>query len=128
MWPNRTENVGTSTTPPGILSDAKETDLNELAYTMLNQTTTTTTTSGGANPDEHSNSKANSTSNTVEEFPILDELDRLAKMSRFHSEGHMIKQDWLDRLTLKEIQNSIKREKQSVSNAKFFFMTIEFAQ
>ena len=49
-------------------------------------------------------------------------------MSRFHTEGHMIKQDWLDRLTLKEIQNSIKKEKQSSYNLKFFFMTIEFAQ
>ena len=40
----------------------------------------------------------------------------------------MIKQDWLDRLTLKEIQNAIKKEKQTPQNSKFFFMSIEFAQ
>lgn len=45
-------------------------------------------------------------------------------MSKFHYDGHMIKQDWLDRLTLKEIQNANKKEK---FNSKFFFMTIEFA-
>jgi hypothetical protein len=50
-------------------------------------------------------------------------------MAKYHSDGHMIKQDWLDRLTFKEIQNAIKKEKQSFSqNSKFFFMTIEFAQ
>lgn len=37
----------------------------------------------------------------------------------------MIKQDWLDRLTLKEIQNAAKKEKLS---SKFFFITIELAQ
>ena len=46
-------------------------------------------------------------------------------MSKYHYEGHMIKQDWLDRLTLKEIQNASKKEK---LNSKFFFMSIEFAQ
>lgn len=37
----------------------------------------------------------------------------------------MIKQDWLDKLTFNEIQNSIKKEK---LNSKFFYMTIELAQ
>ena len=30
-----------------------------------------------------------------------------------HANGHMIKQDWLDRLTLKEIQNATKKEKEN---------------
>lgn len=46
-------------------------------------------------------------------------------MSKYHYEGHMIKQDWLDRLTLTEIQNATKKEK---LNSKFLFMTLEFAQ
>ena len=46
-------------------------------------------------------------------------------MSKMHANGHMIKQDWLDRLTLKEIQNATKKEKE---NSKFFYMSIEFAQ
>lgn len=46
-------------------------------------------------------------------------------MSKYYSDGHMIKQDWLDKLTLKEIQNATKKEKQ---NSKFFFINIELAQ
>ena len=48
-------------------------------------------------------------------------------MSKYHSEGHMIKQDWLDPITFREIQNVIKREKQNSFNTKFFFISIEFA-
>ena len=46
-------------------------------------------------------------------------------MSKLHANGHMIKQDWLDRSTFKEIQNAIKNVK---TNSKFFYMTIELAQ
>ena len=46
-------------------------------------------------------------------------------MSKYHSNGQMIKQDWLDRLTLKEIQKNVKSEKET---SKFFYMSIEFAQ
>jgi hypothetical protein len=46
-------------------------------------------------------------------------------MSKYHSNGQMIKQDWLDRLTLKEIQKNIKSEKEA---SKFFYMSIELAQ
>ena len=56
-------------------------------------------------------------------------------MSKMHANGQMIKQDWLDRLTLKEIQNSIRKEKENANcnsntrnNLKFFYMSIEFAQ
>ena len=42
-----------------------------------------------------------------------------------HADGHMIKQEWLDRLTFKEIQNATKKEKES---SKLFYMSIEFAQ
>lgn len=46
-------------------------------------------------------------------------------MSRYHSNAQLIKQDWLDRLTLKEIQKNIKVEKDA---SKFFYLTIELAQ
>ena len=42
-------------------------------------------------------------------------------MSKLHANGHLIKQDWLDRLTLKEIQNATKKEKE---NSKFFYKLI----
>lgn len=110
MWPNKVADGNSKSTTPGILSDAKELELEEK---MLNQDMNTP------------NSVTSTTTNGSDEFPILDELDRLARMSKFHSDGHMIKQDWLDKLTLKEIQNATKREKQ---NSKFFYMNIEFAQ
>lgn len=116
LWPNKSADGCSKTTTPGVFSDLKESELEEAfngAY--------------GVNHLNNNNNNAN-TSNAVDEFPILDELDRLAKMSRYHADGHMIKQDWLDRLTFKEIQNAIKREKQSVANSKFFFMNVEFAQ
>ena len=46
-------------------------------------------------------------------------------MSKYHANGQMIKQDWLDRLTLKEIQKNVKSEKEA---SKFFYMSIELAQ
>lgn len=46
-------------------------------------------------------------------------------MSRYHTNGQIIKQDWLDRLTLKEIQKNTKTEKEA---SKFFFLTLELAQ
>jgi hypothetical protein len=46
-------------------------------------------------------------------------------MSKYHANGHAIKQDWLDKLTLKEIQNAVKKEK---TNSKFFYVSIELAQ
>ena len=46
-------------------------------------------------------------------------------MSKYHTNGQLIKQDWLDRLTLKEIQKAVKNEKES---SKFFYLTIDLAQ
>lgn len=112
MWPNRVaDGTSSRTTTPGILSDHKELELEEggVVTAAVAEAVTTTTTQ-------------------VDEFPILDELDRLAKMSKYHANGHMIKQDWLDRMTFKEIQNAIKKEKSSALNSKFFYMTIELAQ
>jgi hypothetical protein len=46
-------------------------------------------------------------------------------MSKYHTNGQLIKQDWLDRLTLKEIQKAAKNEKEAT---KFFYLTIDLAQ
>ena len=115
MWPNKMADGSNRTTTPGILSDNKELELEDGGGGGVVGTAET-----GIVPVS-----STSSSGAVDEFPILDELDRLAKMSKYHSNGHMIKQDWLDRMTFKEIQNAIKKEK---SNSKFFYMSIELAQ
>ena len=123
MWPNRVADGSTRTTTPGIVSDVKELELEEHNGVLLPASSEEQTQQSNNNTGSSLHHSASAP--VVDEFPILDELDRLAKMSKYHYDGHMIKQDWLDRLTLKEIQNATKKEK---FNSKFFFMAIEFAQ
>lgn len=124
MWPNRVADGSTRTTTPGIVSDVKELELEEHNGVLL-PASSEEQTGQQSNNNTGSSLHHSASAPVVDEFPILDELDRLAKMSKYHYDGHMIKQDWLDRLTLKEIQNATKKEK---FNSKFFFMAIEFAQ
>lgn len=92
-----------------MLSDQREVEIEELTTSSQNVDETTNLGQG----------------NCQEEFPMLDELDRLAKLSKYYSDGHMIKQEWLDKITLKKIEECISKEK---NNSKFFFLTIEMAQ
>jgi hypothetical protein len=69
MWPNKLADGNVKNTTPGILSDAKESELEE-AFNSFNA-------SNFLN-DETSN---NNSSVTNDEFPILDEIDRLAKVN-----------------------------------------------
>lgn len=124
MWPNRVADGSTRTTTPGIVSDVKELELEEHNGVLL-PASSEEQTGQQSNNNTGSSLHHSASAPVVDEFPILDELDRLAKMSKYQYDGHMIKQDWLDRLTLKEIQNATKKEK---FNSKFFFMAIEFAQ
>ena len=64
---------GTRTTTPGILSDLKESELDDV-YKNLN--------GANFNNDDHiiSNDFSSETPKAIDEFPILDELDRLAKV------------------------------------------------
>uniref|UniRef100_A0A3Q0SQN3 Phosphatidylinositol 3-kinase catalytic subunit type 3 n=1 Tax=Amphilophus citrinellus TaxID=61819 RepID=A0A3Q0SQN3_AMPCI len=50
-----------------------------------------------------------------------DQMGRLAKLTKAHRQGHMVKVDWLDRLTFREIEmiNEV-----SVSN--FMYLMVEF--
>jgi hypothetical protein len=77
MWPNKMADGCTRTTTPGIFSDVKESELED-AFGH---------TSNGSNfDDHHSNSSSSSASAAnkpaIDEFPILDELDRLAKVNK----------------------------------------------
>jgi hypothetical protein len=67
MWPNKVADGNWKTSTPGILSDLKETEIDE-SIGLNNRS------GGGLNVDEPSSS--------LEEFPILDELDRLAKVGQ----------------------------------------------
>jgi hypothetical protein len=95
MWPNKVADGSTKTSTPGIISDQIENDLEEGVYNGSNATTFTlgnddtknTASTTNANATSTSNNQtnptltSNSSSNTLDEFPILDELDRLAKVS-----------------------------------------------
>uniref|UniRef100_A0A8C3UNK7 Phosphatidylinositol 3-kinase catalytic subunit type 3 n=1 Tax=Catharus ustulatus TaxID=91951 RepID=A0A8C3UNK7_CATUS len=59
------------------------------------------------------------TSSTISE----DQMSRLAKLTKSHRQGHMVKVDWLDRLTFREIEMINEREKRS---SNFMYLMIEF--
>ncbi|KAK6179522.1 hypothetical protein SNE40_011856 [Patella caerulea] len=52
-----------------------------------------------------------------------DQMSRLSKLSKKHRDGHMVKVDWLDRLTFREIEMINEKEKR---NSNFMYLMIEF--
>ncbi|KAL8613416.1 hypothetical protein ACOMHN_057136 [Nucella lapillus] len=54
-----------------------------------------------------------------------DLMDRLSKMTKKHRNGHMIKCDWLDRLSFREIEMINERQKRE---SNFMYLMIEFPQ
>lgn len=76
MWPNKTADGNTKTNTPGLIAEFKE---NELEETTLNNKNVSNFESNLSNTNN--NFTNNSTNNATDEFPILDELDRLAKVS-----------------------------------------------
>ncbi|CAH3041450.1 unnamed protein product [Porites lobata] len=52
-----------------------------------------------------------------------DQMSRLAKLSKKHHKGRMLKVDWLDRLTFREIEMVNEKEKR---NSNFMFLMIKF--
>ncbi|MCJ8731329.1 hypothetical protein PDJAM_G00198470 [Pangasius djambal] len=59
------------------------------------------------------------TSSTLSE----DQMGRLAKLTKAHRQGHMVKVDWLDRLTFREIEMINESEKRS---SNFMYLMVEF--
>lgn len=120
MWPNKIADGNTKTSTPGILTDYKENELEESLQGV--------STAGKAISVQDNSTSGNGTNPTVpninDEFPMLDELDRLAKMSKFHTNGQLIKQDWLDKMALNVIQKTVENEKET---SKFFFLTVDLA-
>ncbi|KAJ8676950.1 hypothetical protein QAD02_012737 [Eretmocerus hayati] len=51
------------------------------------------------------------------------QMQRLAKLTKKHRNGHMSKIDWLDRLTFREIELVNEREKQSTDH---LYLVLEF--
>ncbi|CAH1797509.1 unnamed protein product [Owenia fusiformis] len=54
-----------------------------------------------------------------------DEMSRLAKLTKKHRNGHMVKVDWLDRLTFREIEVINEKQKR---DSNFMYLMIEFPQ
>lgn len=50
-------------------------------------------------------------------------MGRLAKLTKAHRQGHMVKVDWLDRLTFREIEMINESEKRS---SNFMYLMVEF--
>ena len=46
-------------------------------------------------------------------------------MSKLYNDGNIIHHDWLDKLTIKEMQYAIQQEKK---NSNDFYLTIEFPE
>ena len=92
MWPNKTADGSAKTTTPGIISDQIENDLEEGVYNSSNapafnlgnddnkNTPINANTTSTSNNQTNTTLTTNSSSNSLDEFPILDELDRLAKV------------------------------------------------
>jgi hypothetical protein len=80
MWPNRTADGNTKSSTPGLLSESKENELEENLSSIKNQLNPIESVI----PSNSTNVNTPSNNNTaLEEFPILDELDRLAKVNTF---------------------------------------------
>lgn len=54
-----------------------------------------------------------------------EQMSRLTKLKKKHHNGQIVKVDWLDRLTFREIEMINEREKR---NSNFMFLMIEFPQ
>uniref|UniRef100_A0A3B3T1P9 Phosphatidylinositol 3-kinase catalytic subunit type 3 n=1 Tax=Paramormyrops kingsleyae TaxID=1676925 RepID=A0A3B3T1P9_9TELE len=54
---------------------------------------------------------------------LEDQMGRLAKLTKAHRQGHMVKVDWLDRLTFREIEMINESEKRS---SNFMYLMVEF--
>ncbi|XP_055931311.1 phosphatidylinositol 3-kinase catalytic subunit type 3-like [Argiope bruennichi] len=52
-----------------------------------------------------------------------EQMSKLSKLTKRHRNGHMIKMDWLDRLTFREIEMINEKEKRS---SNFLYLMIEF--
>ncbi|KAL3866076.1 hypothetical protein ACJMK2_043415 [Sinanodonta woodiana] len=52
-----------------------------------------------------------------------DQMNRLSKLSKKHRDGHMVKKDWLDRLTFREIEMINERQKR---DSNYMYLMIEF--
>ena len=72
MWPNKVADGSLKTKTPGILSDSIDFEQDETTGPITNNNNFTT------NADTDTNG---SNQPIIEEFPILDELDRLAKVN-----------------------------------------------
>ncbi|XP_072108538.1 phosphatidylinositol 3-kinase catalytic subunit type 3 isoform X1 [Mobula birostris] len=71
-----------------------------------------------ADGSEPTKTAGRTTSNASE-----DQMSRLAKLTKAHRQGHMVKVDWLDRLTFREIEMINESEKRS---SNFMYLMVEF--
>lgn len=84
MWPNRTADGNSKTSTPGLISEFKENEYEESGSNAKNQLNIIDSSIMSNNNNNNSHSANLINNNASEEFPILDELDRLAKVIIFN--------------------------------------------
>ncbi|CAM1330612.1 PIK3C3 (predicted), partial [Pycnogonum litorale] len=72
-------------------------------------------------PNVEADGRENTTPGKVDD--CRDQMGGLAKLTKKHRNGHMMKVDWLDRLTFREIEMINEREKR---NSNFMYLMVEF--
>ncbi|CAF1302350.1 unnamed protein product [Adineta steineri] len=122
LWPNVTPDVKFNTSTPGKIEP-----LSNEEQVLINHTNKNViTTSNLQNNSKQSTVKSPVISwNDDSEYPMLDELNRIAKLIKTQCDGHAIHQEWLEKLTLKEANSRIEKER---SNSKSMLLLIEFAR
>ncbi|CAF1482291.1 unnamed protein product, partial [Didymodactylos carnosus] len=117
VWPDVVPDVNYESSTPGSIERVHN-DHNEQILsnnTNLNKHT----------QQQHKVNPPKITSNDESEYPMLDQLSRLAKLVKTHGDGHTISQDWLEKLVLTKAQHSTKEQ---LPKSKSMLLTIEFAR
>ncbi|CAF0807142.1 unnamed protein product [Didymodactylos carnosus] len=117
LWPNVVPDVNYESSTPGNI---------EHIHTDYNEQILSNNTNLNKNIKQQQKVKPPTiTWNDESEYPMLDELSRIAKLIKTHGDGHTISQDWLDKLALTKAQHSIKEQ---LPKSKSMLLMIEFAR
>ncbi|CAF0788559.1 unnamed protein product [Adineta ricciae] len=122
LWPNVVPDVKYNSSTPGKVEPMSNQD-----PILVNQTNRTgiTTSSLQNNSKQITAKPPVITMNDESEYPMLDELSRIAKLIKTQCDGHTIDQEWLEKLALAKARSCLDNER---SNSKSMLLMIDFAR